>query len=342
MAGAPVFYPVVASFDGVAVEATVGTPVAMTATVPLTAPMKWEDKPVFLTDEGQRGSMGKDYGEVVGVEYCDVSAMQGNVLPDTFGYLLANILGDVAETGTAAPFQHVFSLLNPTAAAPTAQPFTNTWTHYDGVTPTSGARQIPGFCLSQLVISWDYATKLLTWTAKGQGWKSVSAGTRPVQAATAIVPLASWIGQFAVGGTVGSNAVSNLETATVTINRALENEFTGNGSQNPLGIARAEVSVETKYTFIAQDLTYYNDVLNNTEPQVQAVFTTGTGAGLQLVQIDMQQNAFTMPTPNYGKKMARWDITGKGVFNSTNAGASGGESPINLTLKNAVASGMYT
>jgi hypothetical protein len=339
----PPFYPVVAQFDGVAVETEAGTPVAMSATVPLTAPLGWQDKPLYITDKGMRGSMTDEYGEVQGVMICDVGGMQGNVLVDTFGYLLANILGDVAETGTTAPYQHEFALMNPASGnSYTAQPVTNTWTHYDGVTPSVGARQIPGLCLSQLEISWEYATKLLTWTAKGTGWESVAAGSRPSPSPSSVKPDASWIGQFAVGGTVMSDSVTNLETAKITINRELEVEYTGNGSQNPLGIARAGLTVETAYTFIAQDLTYYTDVMSNTQPQIQAIFSTGTGASLQSLQIDMQQNALVVPKPNAGKKMARWDITGKGIANTTNAGATGGDSPLMVTLKNAVASGIYT
>lgn len=339
----PVFYPVVAEFDGIAPEVTAGNPVAMTATVPLTSPLQWQDKPLYITDKGMRGSMGQEYGEVQGVLVCDVGGMQGNVLVDSFGYLLANILGDVVETGSTAPYQHQFALMNPAASnSYTAQPNTDTWTHYDGVTPSVGARQIPGLCLSQLVIEWDYATKLLTWSAKGTGWPSVAAGARPTPTPTAVKPDASWIGQFAVGGTVSGQSVTNLETAKITINRELEVEYTGNNVQTPLGIARAALTVETAYTFIAQDLTYYNDVMNNTQPQIQALFSTGTGASLQSLQIDMQQNALTVPKPNSGKKMARWDITGKGVFNTTNVGATGGEGPIAVTLKNAIASGTYT
>lgn len=338
-------FPVVASFDGVAVEPVTaqGTPVAMSATVPLTAPIKWQDKPLFMTDKGMRGSMTEEYGEVEGVYYCDVSGMQGNVLVDTFGYMIANILGDLVETGTAAPYTHAGSLLNPASSnSYTAQPNTNTWTHYDGVTPTSGARQFPGLCLSELAISWDYATKLLTWTAKGQSWKSVSLGARPTPAPTAVVPYASWIGQFAVGGPVSGTPATNLETATITISRDLEIEYTGNNDQNPIVIARGAAKVATKYTFIAQDLTYYNDVMANTQPQIQALFSSGSGAGAQALQIDMQQNAWTDVQPNYGKKMARWDTGGVGVANSTNVGASGGLSPITVTLKNAIAAGIYT
>lgn len=341
---APLAFPSVAQFDGVAKELTTtpGTPVAMTNTMPLATDLKWEDKPVYLADKGLRGVMGNDsFNEIEGVYFCDVSAMGGAVFMDTLGFLLGNILGDVVETGTAAPYAHQFSLLNPTSSAPTAQPTTHTWTHYDGPTPTVGGRVIPFFCLSQLVISWEYATGLLMWSGKGQGWKSVAASARPTAAASAIQPKAAWIGQFAVGGPVSGTPAVNLEKFTLTINRELEQEFMGNGQQNSLMIARGAVSSTWDATWLAQDYTYYNDMINNTQPQIQGVFSTGSAGTLQALQIDAQQAAFEKATQDGSKKMLRWDTSGKNVFNSTNVGASGGSGPVQLTLKNAVATGSY-
>lgn len=341
---APLAYPSVAQFDGIAKELTTapGTPVAMTNTVPCATDLKWEDKPVWLSDKGKRGVMGDDsFNEIQGVYYCDVSAMGGAVFMDTLGFLLGNILGDVVEAATAIPWSHQFSLLNPTSGNPTAQPTTHTWTHYDGPTPTVGARQIPYFCLSQLVITWEYATGLLMWSGKGQGFKSVAAGARPAAAPSALKPDAAWIGQFAVGGPVSGTPAVNLEKFTLTINRELENEFTGNGSQNALMIARGGVSSTFDATWLAQDYTYYNDALSNTQPQIQGIFSTGAGATLQSLQIDAQQAAFEKPTQDGSKKMLRWNTSGKNVFNSTNVGASGGSGPVQLTLKNAVANGAY-
>jgi hypothetical protein len=340
---APLAYPSVAQFDGVAKElpATPGTPVPMVATMPLATDLKWEDKPLMIPDKGLRGVMGNDsFNEVQGVYYCDVTAMGGAVFMDTLGYLLGNILGDVVDTGTAAPFSHKFALLNPTSSAPTAQPTTHTWTHYDGPTPTVGGRVIPYFCLSQLVITWEYATGLLTWSGKGQGWKSIAAASRPVAAPSAVQPKAAWIGQFGVGGTVGGAPVTNLEKFTLTINRELELEYTGN-SQNPLMVARGGVSSTFDATFLAQDYTYYNDLFSNTQPQMQGLFTTGSAGTTQSLQIDAQQAAFNKAAQDGSKKMLRWAASGKNVFNSTNVGASGGQGPVTLTLQNAVAAGTY-
>jgi hypothetical protein len=342
---APVAYPSVAQFDGVAPEGptTPGTPVAMTNTIPLESDFKWEDKYVYIADKGKRGVMGDtSFNRIQGVKYCDVSSMGGAVFMDTFPFLLANILGDVVTTGTAAPYSTVCALLNPTSGAPTAQPPTLTWTHYDGVTTTTGARQIPYFCLSQLVISWDNATGLLMWTGKGQGWASQAAGTRPSPAPSSQTPKAAWTGQLALAGTVGGGQnVTNLESFKLTIDRELENEFMGNGSQNSLMVARGGLSSTFEATWLAQDLTAYNELTANTQPQMQAIFTAGTGAALVALQLDMQQSAFTKCAPNYGKKMVRWDSSGEFEFNSTNVGASGGQGPLVATAKNAVTSGTY-
>jgi hypothetical protein len=340
---APVVYPVVSQFNGIAKESpsAPGTPVNMTATMPLDT-FKWEDKFAWGEDKAPRGVMGNDaFNEIQLVQFCDVSAMGGPAYPDTLGYLAGNLLGDITTTGTAAPFQHVISLLNPTSGAPTGQGTTHTWTHYFGPPTTSGAIQIPYFCMSQLVLTWEFATGMMMWSGKGQGWKSITLGARPTAAPSAIKPYAAWVGALALGGTVPTNSVTNLEKATFTFTRELENEYTGNGQQNPLSIARGGLSVTFDLQFLAQDYTYYNYMLNNTQPQLQAQFTTGSSGTLTLVQIDMQQAAFKAVPVDMSKKMVRWQASGKGVFNSTNVGASGGLAPAQITLKNAVTSGMY-
>lgn len=334
-------YPVVSQFSGIAKEVNPGTPVAMTNTLALDT-FKWEDKYAWGDDKAYRGVMGNDaFSETQLVKFCDVSAIGGPAYADTFGFFAGNIFGDITTTGTAAPFQHVISLLNPTSGAPTGQGTVHTLTHYNGVTPTSGAIQIPSFCLSQLVLTWEFATGMLMWSGKGQGWASVPLGSRPTAAPTAIQPKAAWVGQLAVGGSLPGSAVTNLQKATFTITRELENEYTGNGVQNPLVIARAGLSCNFDLEFLAQDNTYYTDMTANTQPQLSALFSTGSSGTLTSIQVDVQQGAFTKAVADYSKKMVRWQVSGKGVFNSTNVGTSGGLAPVQMTLKNAIASGTY-
>lgn len=341
---APVVYPVVAQINGIAKEATAtpGTPVAMTNTM-LVDTFKWEDKIIWGEDKAPRGVMGNDaFSETELVYSCDVSSVGGPVHADTIGFPAGNILGDITTTGVSAPYTHVISLLNPTSGAPTGQGTTHTWTHYNGVAPTVGGIYVPYFCLSQLVLTWEAATGLLMWSGKGTGWKSTALGARPTAAPSGILPFAGWVGQLGIGGPVNTNAVTNLEKATITINRELELEYTGNGLQNALSIARGGLACTFDFQFIAQDNTYYTDMVNNTQPQVQVLFTTGAGASLVSLQVDMQQAAFQKVPPDYSKKMVRWMVSGKGVMNSTNVGSSGGLAPIQLTLKNAITSGSYT
>jgi hypothetical protein len=339
---APVLYPVDATFEGLAKEVTPGTAVAMTATPPLDT-FKWSDKWVELDDKAPRGVMGDDsFGVYQGVWTCDVPSLGGPVYPDTLPWWVGNILGDITTTGSAAPFQHVISLLNPAAGnSYQAQPTTHTLTHYYGATASTGTRQIPYFCLSQLQLTWEAATGMLMWSGKGTGFRSQAAAARPTAAPSTIKPYAAWSGTAGVGGTVAGSPVNNLEKATITINRTLEVVPVANGVQNPLAIGRAGLAVTYDFTFLTQDETYYTDYINNVQPQLQFIFTAGSGGTLVSIQVDIQQAAFNKADPDYSKKFVRWNISGKGVFNTTNIGASGGQGPIQFTIKNAVTAGTY-
>lgn len=331
-------YPVSAQFSGIAKDAGDGVPVAMADNL-LTNSFEFVDTPVWMPDNSYIGGMDATGTVTQGPIYCAVSG-GGQVFTDTFPYLLANILGDVTTTGSASPFTHAVSLLNPTSGAPTAQPTTHTFTAYNGVAASTGAWQIASACLSQLVIEFDASSGLLVYTFTANGWPSVVAAARPTSAPSTVKPIAAWRGTMGLGGPAsGGTLVANLATAKITINREVENEFMANGTQTPLVIARGAVSTAFEATFLAQDDTVWTDMINNTQPQVQWLFDVGAS---QQVQLDMQVAAFETAKPNYGSKAVRWDTTGVGVRNSTNAGASGGLGSIQATVVNAVSSGHYS
>lgn len=336
---APVLYPSVARFSGWAKEVatTPGTAVPMTMNLN-TDSFVFKDEPVWIKDQATRGSMGNDaYNLVQGPIVCNVTA-DGPVFVDSFGMLLANIFGDLTVTGTASPFTNKFSLLNPTSGAPTAQPITHTLTAYNGVAPTSGTHLIPYACFSQLVIEFDAASGLLKWSGTATGWKSQVAGSRPTSSPSSVKPQASWVGTMGLGGTVGGAPIVSIQTGKITITREIEPEPVANGSQTPLGITRGGLSVAADFTFLAQDNSVYTHMINNDQPQVQILFSSGS---TQQVQFDMQQYGFTVTDHDYGNKAVRWATSGMPIFNSTNAGASGGQSPMSATLVNAIASGTY-
>src|SRR5258708_6423705 len=139
-----------------------------------------KDNPVYIVDPGMRNSMGDEYGVVQGVNSVSFS-MQGWCFCDGVGFLLNNILGDITTTGAAAPFSHAISLLN----SGTGQPGSLTLVDWQGTPATSAARQIPGACLSQLVLKGNAESSVIEFTATGIGWPSSDLGAPPTSAPTA-------------------------------------------------------------------------------------------------------------------------------------------------------------
>lgn len=336
----PNLYPVSAQFCAIAKDAGDGTPVAMVDNL-LTNNFTFVDTPAWLTDNSNVGGMDATGTVTQGKLYCAVTG-GGNVFTDTFPYLLANILGDVTTTGTAAPFAHKVSVMNPAASnSYHAQPTSHTFTAYNGVAASTGAWQIASAALSQLVIEFDAAAGLLAYTFTANGWPSVIAAARPTSAPSAVKPIPAWRGTMGLGGpATGGTLVSNLATAKITINREVENQFMADGTQNPQAIGRGAISsVAFDATFLATDNVVWTDMMNNTKPQVQWLFAAGTS---QQVQLDMQVAVFKVAKPNYGSKMVRWDTSGVGERNSTNVGATGGLASFQATVTNAVAAGHYS
>ena len=331
-------YPVSAQFSGIAKDAGDGVPVPMVDNL-LTNSFMFTDTPVWMHDNSYIGGMDATGTDVQGKIYCAVSG-GGQVFTDTFPYLLANILGDVVTTGSASPFTHAIALMNPAAGnSYTAQPTTHTFTAYNGVGTTFGAWTIASAALSQLVIQFDAAASLLTYTFTANGWPSALALARPTSAPSTVKPIAGWQGKFGLGGPAsGGTLQKNLASAKITINREIENQFMADATQNPLVISRGAITTAFDCTFLAQDVTAWTDMVTNVQPQLQWLFNIGAS---QSVQLDMQLGAMEVTKPNYGSKTVRWDVSGVGVRNSTNAGVSGGQGSIKATIVNTVASGHY-
>jgi hypothetical protein len=97
MSGNPVTFPSARQFTQIALETIQGTPVAGTATLPLEK-FDPEDMVTSNEDKSNRGSMVEVYDEILGVGHSECQ-FSGLVYPDTFGWLLAGILGDVTSSG---------------------------------------------------------------------------------------------------------------------------------------------------------------------------------------------------------------------------------------------------
>lgn len=237
------------------------------------------------------------------------------------------------------PYTQAWSLLN----SGSGQPATHTITHFLGPTATSGARQYPGACLSELALKWNAETELLSWTGKATTWPSVPLGSVPVAAPSTVLPVASWRMLLGIGGPAsGGTLIATSTDGELTIKRELTPYYTVTGSQNPYIIQRGGLSVEGKLNFVAADESPLLYVLNNTQPQLQIILDNGlTGTNKITFQIDCQIAAFTESVPDGTKAAVEYGNTFMAVLNTTNAGGSGGYSPIKVSVTNNVPAGTF-
>jgi hypothetical protein len=258
-------------------------------------------------------------------------------------------LSGVAITAlNAAPLVHRMSLMNSGngrgQGAGSCQPSTLAISQWYGPTATSGARQFVSVVLTEFTLKWNAETELAMYTAKAIAWASATMGSIPAPTYSAVKPLPSWGVQIGIGGPAsGGTLVTSSETGEYNLHRAAKAKFTGQNSQNPYLIVRGDVSADWKSVFVADtESTALLHMLSNDQPQYQCVLSNGlSGASASAFQVDMQQATFTEVKPNFGEEAVRFDATGGTVFNTTNAGYTGGTAPISMSFTNAVAAGSY-
>ncbi|MFG3287257.1 hypothetical protein ACGF3G_00335 [Streptomyces sp. NPDC048179] len=260
---------------------------------------------------------------------------------------LATPTGGLAYTHAAtqavqpvtAPFTQAHGLLNSGGG----QPVSHTLTHFLGPTATSGARQYPGLCLSELGLKWNAESELLTWSGKGTSFPSVPAGVAPVASPSTVLPVASWRMLVGIGGpAAGATLIPTVTDGELTIKRELSPYYTVNGSQGPYVIQRGGLSVEGKLNFVAADESPLLWMLNNTQPQLQLLLDNGlTGVNKLTFQVDCQLAAFTDSEADGTKNAVEYGNSFQALFNTSNAGGSGGYSPIKVSITNNVPPGTF-
>lgn len=241
---------------------------------------------------------------------------------------------------SAGPFTYAWSLLNSGGG----QPASHTLTHSMGPTATVGARQYPGFCLSQFNCTFNAESELFAWTGQGTSWPSAIAGAAPTANPTTVLPTASWRTKVGIGGPAsGGTLINTVMDGEVDITRELQPVFTATGVRTPYIIQRGGLSVAGKLNFGAvSDESVLLYMLNNTQPQVQMVCDNGlAGAAQVVVQIDMQQTVFTQADPDTSKAAVGYQASFQANFNTTNAGGSGGQSPVKVSVTCAVTPGSF-
>lgn len=306
------------------------TPVAATDFIPFTS-INPLDNVAYLDDKGIRGSMTEEYNVIQGRIHSEFE-INGDVFPDTIGYIVSGVLGDVTTTGASAPYTHAISLLN--SQASNGQPTTYTLSDYYSLGSAS-TRQYAGAQFASVDFKFT-ADALLTYTSKAFGYQSVTA-TNPTPSFSTVAPLPAWTGSVTLGG----SASSLLADGNCNISRAVSPIFTVIGNQRPYQLFAGPVTVDGALTLVFESDTELGYYLNNTQPALDIDFTSGAGASAVEVKLHMTKCAFTQAKIDRSKDYIELSVNYKALANTTDVGTSSGYSPIKVTLKNAKASGTF-
>ncbi|MDX2590986.1 phage tail tube protein [Streptomyces sp. WI03-4A] len=313
------------SFLGIAKETTPGTPVAATQFIPVTQ-ITPKDNLSLLDDKGYRGALVDVYDQIAGVLSGTVD-FDGDVFPDTVGFPLAGLLSDVVTTGASAPFSHVFSVLNSGSGQPTSYTLNDNY--------VAGNRQYPGAKFSELGFKFT-ADGLLTYSAKATTFGSITAAA-PTTSFTAIPPMVGWAGVAQIAGVTQAG----LLDGEVNIKRSVTIINSVDGTQAPAQLWSGPVQVDGKATLVMEDDTALTQYLTTAKPAIDFTFTSGAGATLVSLKLHMSKCSISAADITRGKDYIEVPITFTALANTTDIGASGGYSPIKVTLQNAVTSGTY-
>lgn len=321
----------VRSYVGIAKEVTEGTAVAPTAFLPVAiGKLKTADIIDPLMDEGLRGSLVKDYAYIPGRTHSTFD-FGGAVFADTFGYPLAGLLGSVTTTGASAPFTHVISLKNASAVAADAQPTSFTLTDFYA----ANVRAYPGIAISEVAVSFS-ADGLLDFDAKGTGFASETVAT-PTPTFSTVLPTPVWQATVSIGGSAVSTAVSG----SVTMTRPVTPIFGISNTQDPFNIFLGALEVAGQFNFIMENDTELTRFLTNTQPAITLDWSNGAGATATQIACTLTKGAYTAAVIDRSKDYVEVVVDLTGIANTTDAGSTGGFSPIKWTLKNAVAASVY-
>ena len=323
--------PTIKSFLGVGLEATKGTPVVSTAMIPITiGTFKPVDHIAELIDGAVRGSMVEEYNYIQGRKWSELD-WGGPVFSDTFGFLLASILGDVVTTGASAPYSHAIATKNSVGTAGDAQPKGVTLNDYY----SAANRQYAGCQCVELEMTFN-ADGMLEYVAKVIGYPSGTASA-PTLTVSGVLPTAVWAGSATIAG----SSISNTVTGMVKMTRKYATVFTVNGTQAPFAVFVGGLTVESKLSFIMEDDSQLLNYLNNTQPTITYSWATGSGATATSIAFSLAKAAYVTGAPDRSKDMVEVMVDIKGLGNTTNIGASAGYSPIKWTITNANPSGTY-
>lgn len=237
-----------------------------------------------------------------------------------------------AVATVVAPFTHTFAQLN----SGNGQPQTHTLSFHQGISGANGARQYAYWCASEIDLSVN-VEQLFEHSTKGMSFLGQIAASPLTNVQSATLAQASWIAKVGIGGPAsGGTLINDVISANFTIQRQIKGYWTAQGIQTPYIFARNGLEIVGKFNELAQNENPMLNMLNNTQPQVQIIITNGlSGAALLSVTLNCQVAAYDTVKLNSNEEI-EYDVTFKGVENSTNIGGSGGLGCGTVVVQNAV------
>ena len=321
----------VRSYLGIAKEATKGTAVAPTDFIPVSKDsLKPQDIVDPLYDTGLRGSNVLNYNYIPGRTRSTVD-FGGAVFADTIGYGIAGLLGAVATTGASAPFTHTISLFNSTTSGADAQPISYTLTDFYAV----DVRSYPGCQFSDFSLKFN-ADGMLEYDTKTTGFAS-STVSDPTPTFSTVLPTPVWRGTVSIGGSQVSTAMSG----NIDMVRPVTPVYGISATQDPFQVFLGPLEVTGKITFLMETDAELTNFLTNTQPAIVLNWAYGSGATAVQIQATITKGAYTAAMIERGEDFVQVSIDLNGQSNTTDAGSSGGFSPIKWVIQNAKASGTY-
>jgi hypothetical protein len=321
----------VRSYLGIAKEATRGTAVAPTDFIPV---MKDALKPVDIVDPlydtGLRGSNVLNYNYIPGRTRSTVD-FGGAVFADTVGYAIAGVLGSVATTGASAPYTHTISLFNSLTSNVDVQPISYTLTDFYAV----DVRSYPGCQFSDFSLKFN-ADGMLEYDTKTTGFQSELVAD-PTPTFSTVLPTPVWRGTVSIGG----SAVSTAMTGNIDMTRPATPIYGISNTQDPYQVFLGPLEVTGKITFVMDNDSQLLNFLNNSQPALVFNWAYGAGASAVQIQATLTKGAYTTGVIERGEDFVQVTVDINAQSNTTDAGSSGGFSPIKWVLQNAKASGTY-
>jgi hypothetical protein len=314
------------SFLGIALETTAGTPVAPTNFLRVAADsLRPTGQPNALMDESMQGSMVKTYDTIAGVNQTSVP-FGGNVYADEIGWLLASILGDLTVTGAGDPYTTTFAAKN------NGQPKSYTLTDYDGI----GAVAYGGCMCSDL--SFTYSQDGLLTYAATMAALNFAGASNPTEVPGTTKALPTWAASVLI------NSLSTFKVIDFScdIKRTVSTEATLANSQFPtILFAGGDLDVTGTATLV-MDTTAQGYGRGNYTHVPLSIDLISPASANRDVKLVMTDTVFTAVSEE--RSFGRYTttaVTFQANANSTDAGASGGKSPIKATTKAANPSGTY-